>query len=177
MKLLTILLSLSILSGYGCGADREYIKDTIVCGSELKEPNCTKKTLKTFTIREKLGQTATLLMFHTEWCSSCLQEMREFPKLKEDYGEDLQIIAILLEDAHGMNTSEALLGATCNDIRIFGESFHHSVVLDKTLYYELGGGGYPLNVVLDKDCAIRAKISGLNGDAIDSTIKEIFKEK
>ncbi len=60
-----------------------------------KAPDFTATLLtgEEFTLSEKLGK-PVLVNFWATWCGPCVGEMPAFEQLKEDYGDDLVIVAV-----------------------------------------------------------------------------------
>lgn len=172
MKFLTTLLSLLLIS---CGQREMPIEEqSFLCLETLREPNCVDETLYSYPIEEKLGYKATLLVFHTGWCGSCYAELRMLPTWKAEFGENLQIITVLMEDVYGSSEDKFLLKAACEEAATYGIGIHYDVVDNPVLFYELGGWGYPYNVLIDSNCVVHYTMAGLHEDILRANIEDLM---
>ena len=55
---------------------------------------------KTMTLSEFDGQKAVIVNFWASWCSYCTLEMPLFEKVQQDYGDEVQVIGINLQEGY-----------------------------------------------------------------------------
>jgi thiol-disulfide isomerase/thioredoxin len=106
-----------------------------------------------FSLGDTGGSGATMLVFFATWCPHCQNEAPVIADLKADYGDDLRVVMVGIDNVQG-DTPEA--------VRDFVEEYG----IDAPAVYqpELGPtyqiSGYPTTYVLDGDNQIVAAHSG-----------------
>ncbi len=105
MKIVAGALAASVM----CGALVYYnfIDKGTVSGAEKgnKCPDFTAQTYRidgesfslseeTFTLSQKIG-TVCVINFWETWCSACIQELPEFNRIQEEYGDEIEVVAAL----------------------------------------------------------------------------------
>lgn len=79
----------------GCGKEFESVEiyQELVQGSEAPDFTAEMTDGSSFTLSEQKGK-VVLLNFWATWCSPCVGEMPAFERLYEEYGDEIQILAV-----------------------------------------------------------------------------------
>lgn len=93
--LLSLLLLLSLLCLSACG--EEAALEPIQAGEAARELSITQTDGTEFVLSAQQGK-VVLLNFWATWCGPCMMEMPAFDMLREEYGEELSILAISIDD-------------------------------------------------------------------------------
>lgn len=92
----SVLISLGIcllLWGCGKGAESFGIYQELSVGSEAPDFTAEMTDGGSFTLSEQEGK-VVFLNFWATWCSPCVGEMPAFERLYEEYGDEIEILAV-----------------------------------------------------------------------------------
>lgn len=168
-----LLFSLSSLhDGYKVGKN---VGD--ICPSRTLTTIKRSGTKGKFNITENAGKKITLLNFWHVNCGYCVKEMPDFAEIKDEYTNDLDIVAIYDRGFGGYSESDVISfisdsgRANYNFIWSIGES-------DDFYYKQLGGtGSIPYSILVNKDGRILAIFLGMtNYNALKTVIDNALAE-
>lgn len=106
-----------------------------------------------------------ILNFWATWCGYCIQEMPDFQKAYEEYGDEIQFLIVNTDD--GTEKGEKF-------IKDKGYTFPTYYDLEYSAAITYGITGIPRTIALDKDGLIRYNRSGMiDAKALESIIEMV----
>ncbi|MDE6104450.1 MAG: 4Fe-4S binding protein [Clostridia bacterium] len=115
--------------------------------------------IEKFSMSENIG-TVTVLNYWYLDCGPCIAELPGFNRVKEEFGDEVNVIAIHAKDMNSNKEIQDFLDEKSNIDSVTGEETpwkHYSIMfaLDTTTYKMLGGKStYPMTVIIDKNGVI-----------------------
>jgi peroxiredoxin len=174
LKILKVLLGIIVLAATSWAAglgsvDRpadlpntDFAKAPSAPDFELSNLDGVKVRLSSF--RGKL----VVLNFWATWCPPCKQEIPWLNDLQKEYGDQLQVLGVTVDDE---DSSE--LSAFVKEMK-FRYPVLHSTPEAESAY--LGIAGVPVTFFLDREGQIRKKTSGLTSkEEMQATIVKLLK--
>ena len=175
MKALCHALALLILC-VGCSGNYEVPPYAPLCGEVVEIPDCDINMSTPAELGDFIGEKATLIMFYTGGCSYCHEEMTIFPEIKEEFGDGVSIIVILLKDIYGASSEKKLCLWSCFEERKYGGDIHYLIQLNMDMYETLGGNGVPYNIFLDSQCNVAGTLFGADASAIKTILRGVVNK-
>ena len=124
----------------------EDIDPTVVrVGNQAPDFTITIRDGSTFTLSEKRGK-VVVLNFWASWCGPCVREMPAFQRLYEEYGDEVQILAI-----DGLEESARMEDFFENNDYTFPAAYDEEDVVNALYPSE----GIPYTVVIDQEGIVR----------------------
>jgi peroxiredoxin len=141
----------------------------LAVGDKAPDFEVTTLTGKTFKLSDYEGHKPVYLKFWATWCSYCKVEMPHLQSIYNQYGDDIEVLAVNV----GINDSVANIEQFFNQ-----EGFNLPVVIDQKGDLVSGYGivGTPHHVLIDKDGQIIYR-TFLATDTLDETIEGWVENK
>ncbi|MDE6613374.1 MAG: 4Fe-4S binding protein [Clostridia bacterium] len=134
--------------------------------------------IEKFSMLENRGTVTVLNYWYTD-CGPCIAELPGFNRVKEEFGDEINVIAIHARDMTSNAVIQSFLDERSNIDSVTGEvtywkNYSITFALDTNTYKMLGGKStYPMTVIIDKNGVISfVKQGSLTEDLLRTKVQE-----